>query len=134
VIFFDTNVLIYFSVNQDEKKQKIADNLILAGLENNEIIISPLVLIEYLFVLSKLKQIDIQQENINFFKSFSTGHIDTQLVLKAFETCSKIDCCININDLIHLKFAELHCNKLVTFDSDFEKLKADTHLEIEILK
>jgi len=37
-------------------------------------------------------------------------------------------------DVIHLKFAELHCNKLVTFDSDFEKLKAYTHLEIEILK
>lgn len=38
----------------------------------------------------------LQQENINFFKSFSTGNVDTQLVLKAFETCSKIDCCINI--------------------------------------
>lgn len=39
----------------------------------------------------------------------------------------------NINDVIHLKFAEQHCNKLITFDRDFEKLKPYTFLEIDIL-
>ena len=134
MIFFDTNVLVYFSINQDEKKQNIADSLILSALSNSEIIISPLVLIEYLFVLSKLNQINIQQDNIAFFKDFSNGSIDTQLVFEAHKICSKIDFCKNINDAIHLKFAEQYCKKLVTFDSDFYRLKPYADIEIEILE
>jgi predicted nucleic acid-binding protein len=80
VIFFDTNVLIYFSINQDERKQGIADTLILSALETNSIVISPLVLVEYIFVLAKINQITIQQNNIAFFKEFSKGTISTQPV------------------------------------------------------
>ena len=40
----------------------------------------------------------------------------------------------SINDFIHLKFAEKHCKKLLTFDSGFQQMKQFTTLEIEILK
>lgn len=133
MIFFDTNILVYSSINQDTAKQKTADEYILTALKNNQLAISPLVLTEYLFVLSKLKQIEIQTINIEFFKSFSIDAINTNMVYEAYKICSITHCCKNINDVIHLKFAEQHCNKLITFDSDFEKLKPYTALEIEIL-
>ena len=40
----------------------------------------------------------------------------------------------NFNDAIHVKIAEKHCRKLVTYDSDFKKFKDKSQLEIEILK
>jgi len=101
VIFFDTNILVYSSINQDTEKQLPTDQKIFLALKKNELCIYPLVLTEYLFVLAKLRQIEIQQKNIN--------------------------------DVIHLKFAEKYCDKLITFDTDFEKLKSYTNLEIEIL-
>ena len=133
MIFFDTNILVYSSINQDTEKQLIVDQKILLALKNNELCISPLVLTEYLFVLAKLKQIEIQQKNIVFFKSLAMGAIDTKLVDEAYKICSQASCCKSINDVIHLKFAENYCNKLITFDSDFEKLRPYTSLEIEIL-
>ncbi|OHX37138.1 hypothetical protein BJL95_20920 [Methylomonas sp. LWB] len=133
MIFFDTNILIYASINQDSARQQIADERILSALKNNKITISPLVFTEYIFVLSKLKQIEQQQKNIEFFKSLSTGSINTDMVYAAYKLCSSINCCKSINDVIHLKFAEQHCNKLITFDSDFQTLIPHTGLEIEIL-
>jgi predicted nucleic acid-binding protein len=133
VIFFDTNVLVYFSINQDVRKQEIADRLLLSAIETHSIVISPLVFTEYIFVLAKLNQIKYQQNNITFFKEFATGNINTQLIFTAYELGSELDICKNINDVIHLKFAEQHCNKLITFDSDFENLKSHTQLEIEIV-
>ncbi len=92
-----------------------------------------MLLTEYLFVLAKLKQIEIQQKNIVFFKSLALGVIDTRLVNEANKTCAQTSCYKSINDVINLKFAENYCNKLMTFDSDFEKLKPYTSLQIEIL-
>ena len=133
MIFFDTNILVYSSINQDTEKQMVADQAILLALKNHELCISPLVLTEYLFVLAKLKQIEIQQKNIVFFKSLAMGVIDTKLVNEAYKICSQASCCKSINDVIHLKFAENYCSKLMTFDGDFEKLKPYTPLQIEIL-
>ncbi len=92
-----------------------------------------MLLTEYLFVLAKLKQIEIQQKNIVFFKSLALGVIDTRLVNEANKTCAQTSGYKSINDVIHLKFAENYCNKLMTFDSDFEKIKPYTSLQIEIL-
>jgi predicted nucleic acid-binding protein len=39
----------------------------------------------------------------------------------------------SINDIIHLKVAEQHCNKLITFDSDFRSLRSFSNIEIEII-
>lgn len=56
------------------------------------------------------------------------------LIIESYELADKLNYFQNINDCIHIKFAEKYCRKLVTFDKDFKKFKEHTNLEIEILK
>jgi predicted nucleic acid-binding protein len=133
VIFFDTNILIYYSVNQSEEKQRISKQIIENAIINKEFYISPLVYNEYIFSLAKLKMIDKSSSRIEYFKSYIQEIPFKALVVEASTLCQNIDFCKNINDIVHLKVAEEYCTKLVTFDSDFKKLKDYTQLEIEIL-
>jgi predicted nucleic acid-binding protein len=54
VIFFDTNLLIYSTVNLDDDKQKTSDRLIEAALKEKSFLVSPLIITEFIFVLTKL--------------------------------------------------------------------------------
>ena len=69
VIFFDTNVLVYFAINQDSRKQNIAQTLIQHAIENQTLVISPLEMIEFIFVLSKLDQLIEQEQTVSFFSN-----------------------------------------------------------------
>jgi len=133
VIFFDTNVLVYFTINQDQEKWELAKNYIYKALEEEVFCISPMVLSEYIFILSKYKIQKQHQDKITFFARYIQGNIDVNTVVDAYSVCQKIDFCKNINDVIHLKISEQYCKKLVTFDSDFKKLQKFTEIEIEIL-
>lgn len=133
MIFFDTNVLVYFTINQDQKKFDIAQTIVLSAIEHNTFFISPLVLSEYIFVLSKYKLIEQHKNKVLLFSKYVNTCMDNTLVLQAYDTCQKIDFCRNINDIMHLKTAEAYCTKIVTFDSDFKKLQAYTDIEIDIL-
>lgn len=132
--FFDTNVLIYFTINQDEAKFDIAERMIYEAIEQDTFFISPMVLSEYIFVLGKYKLIQKHKSKVLLFSKFVNASIDNKLVLEAYEVCEQIDFCKNINDVIHLKVAEAYCQKLVTFDIDFKKLQKYTNIKIEILK
>lgn len=132
--FFDTNVLVYYTINQDEVKFEIAQRMIYEAIEKDTFFISPMVLSEYIFVLSKYKLTKVHNDKVMLFSKFVNSFIDNTLVLEAYEVCEKIDFCKNINDVIHLKVAEKYCDKLVTFDSDFKKLEKYTTIQIEILK
>ncbi|MCB4758868.1 MAG: type II toxin-antitoxin system VapC family toxin [Sulfurovum sp.] len=133
MIYFDTNVLIYYSVNQDENKQKLSAELIEKAIGAKEFYISPLVFSEYIFSLAKLKMIDQSQLRIDFFKEYISDIQYKMSVIDGYAFCREINFYKNINDGIHLKVAEEHCEKLVTFDSDFKKFQKYTELEIEIL-
>lgn len=133
MIFFDTNILVYYSVNQDMSRQVISDALIRDALEENRLMISPLIFVEYVFTLTKLKQFDNCQESIELFENSIFHFIDADIVKNAYKFCTIHSNCRNINDAVHLKFAEKYCTKLVTFDSDFKKFIPHTNLEIEIL-
>ena len=134
MIYFDTNILIYFTIDQgDEKLQKSRD-VIFEAIENETFFITPLVLSEYIFVLSKLKILEQHQDKIELFSQYITVSIDKNIVMEAYELCKKIDFCKNINDAIHLTIAQKHCSKLITFDSDFKKLEKFSRVEIEVLK
>lgn len=76
VIFFDTNVLVYFAINQDVRKQSIAQILIQQAIEKQTLVISPLVIIEFIFVLSKLNQLVEQDKVVSFFQQFVKGQIE----------------------------------------------------------
>ena len=60
--------------------------------------------------------------------------MDSSIVREGFELCGKINNFYrNVNDAMHLKFAEKYCEKLLTFDSDFKKFRPHSNLDIEIL-
>jgi predicted nucleic acid-binding protein len=72
VIFFDTNVLVYFAINQDVRKQSIAQILIQQAIEKQTLVISPLVIIEFIFVLFKLNQL-IEQDKVGHLEKPCTS-------------------------------------------------------------
>ena len=133
VIFFDTNVLVYASTDQDKEKMIFSQQLIAKAIENHTFFISALVLSEYIFILSKLKIIDEQSEKVRLFSTLAKGSYDVDTVIHGYNLCQKVNFCKNINDVIHLKVAEAYCQRLVTFDTDFKKLQKYTKLEIKIL-
>jgi len=133
VTFFDTNVLVYFTINQDEYKLATAQKHIYDAIKNDSFVISPMVISEYIFILSKYKIVKQHQDKVDFFSTYIQGSIDKEMTMQAYELCQKIDFCKNINDVLHLKIAEQHCERLATFDSDFKKLERYTSINIEVL-
>ena len=134
MIFFDTNVLVYATINQDSEKQDTADQRIRHALASDRLIISPLILSELTFVLAKLEQLQHSQDAIELFQSFSTGAITVDDTLKAKDLVTELNCGRSINDAIHLKHAErVGCTKLITFDKGFSRFRPYTSLELDIL-
>ena len=133
--FFDTNVLVYCTVKLDEAKQKISDRLIEEAIKDKIFSVSPLVISEFIFVLSKLNIDKILVENaISLYKPFVKHSIEPSLVFDAYNLCKDLGRGKNINDAIHLKFAEQYCSKIVTFDGDFKKFMDSTDILIEVLE
>jgi predicted nucleic acid-binding protein len=119
----------------DEVKQEISDRLIEEAIKEKILTISPLVLSEFIFVLSKLNIDNKLVENaISLYRPFVKHAIEPSLVLDAYELCRELGSGRNINDAIHLKFAEIHCTKIVTFDKDFERFKDSSNILIELLE
>ncbi len=135
MVYLDTNVLIYASYNQDLHKLNLAQMLLGNLIKQNRLMISPLILQEFIFTCTKLKLPKLNLlKQYTYFKVFSNAEITNELIDNAFSFSYSLDFTRNINDAIHLKFAEKYCDKLITFDSDFKKFIPHTNLEIEILK
>jgi len=133
MIYFDTNVLIYSTTDQDQEKALISKKIIEKSIKSDIFVVSPLVLNEFIFVLSKQKIIDKYKQNVEFYARFCRFWFDKSDVLCAYNKCHKLNKCRNINDFIHLEIANKHCKKLVTFDSDFKNLQKFYDVEIDIL-
>nr|WP_255774928.1 hypothetical protein [Halomonas alkalisoli] len=67
------------------EKQALADERIQAALTEDKLIISPLVMVEYIFVLAKLKQIEYQGETLSFFQNYVQGSLNGDDVRGAYE-------------------------------------------------
>lgn len=134
-VYFDVNVLIHATMNQGVLKMQFSQSLIHEAIKNESFILSPLSIQEYVFTLKKLK-IETAEiyEKASVFLQYCNCSLDCRLLHDAVVLASKIDYFRNINDIIHLKYAEKYASKLVTFDTDFERLKPHTDIEIEILK
>ncbi|MBW2367226.1 MAG: type II toxin-antitoxin system VapC family toxin [Deltaproteobacteria bacterium] len=132
--YLDTNILVYAAVNQDQNKMQKSQALIRDLGETNNLLLSPLSLQEFIFTLSKL---NVNKEHIrnnySVFKSYCRHEIDLSMLDQAFETCRRIDFCKNINDIIHITFAEKFATAFSTFDHDFKKIKDVTPIDINIL-
>ncbi len=134
--YFDTNILVYSIISVDETKMRLSQDLINNCIKNNTFLISPVTLQELIFVLARLKvEREFLVKSVQPFLKYSKYEMDSLIVKEAFELCGKINNFFrNVNDAIHLKFAEKYCEKLLTFDSDFKKFKHHSNLDIEILK
>ncbi len=133
MLYFDTNILIYYCINQDEEKQRISKELIKTSLKNGSFVISSLVLTEFIFTLNKIKKFNEQKDKIEFFKKLTKYSMKKSDVFNAYEKCDKINKCRNINDFIHLEIANKYCQRLITFDRDYKNLGKFYNIKIEIL-
>lgn len=133
--YYDTNVLIYFMYQfQDDTKHKTSKDLISKAIASNEFLISPLVIQEFIYSSSRIdKSKELINKGFTYFESFVNFGIDRILTIESYELAEELNYFQNINDCIHIKFAERHCRKLITYDKDFEKFREHTNLEIEIL-
>jgi predicted nucleic acid-binding protein len=135
MLYIDTNILIYFIYQtQDVNKFLISERLIEKSISINNLFISPLILQEFIYASFKIdKNKERIKDGFNLFKKYCKSEITKELLIESFELAEKLNYFQKINDCIHIKFAERHCDKLVTFDKDFEKFRQHTKLEIEIL-
>jgi predicted nucleic acid-binding protein len=134
MVYLDTNILIYATIEQDiEKKEKSLD--IIEDLVNRDnLILSPLVMQEYIFTLSKLKiKKDIIEHDTAFYFNFVSENYTKEMLEDALNLCLVEKNCKNINDILHAKLASKYATKLLTYDSDFKKLQKYIDIEIEIL-
>ena len=134
MVYLDTNVLIYATIEQDiEKKEKSLD-VIEYLVKNQELILSPLVMQEFIFTLSKLKvDREIIEYDTEFYFNFVSENYTKKMLEEALTLCLEEKNCKNINDILHMKLATQYATKLLTYDSDFKKLQKYTDIEIEIL-
>ena len=65
---------------------------------------------------------------------YATVNQDADLVYSSFLLGQKTMMNKNINDLIHLKYAEKYAEVIYTFDENFKKLVKHASLDIKILK
>ena len=132
--YLDTNILIYASVNQDIVKLTTSQDLIRKLEKEGSLLLSSLVLQEFVYTCSKLKLDKNKTRNrYNLFRKFTSQVIDQKIIDNAFELAYKIDAGNYFNDIIHLKYAEKYCDELITFDKDFKKFIPHTDLKITIL-
>jgi predicted nucleic acid-binding protein len=135
MIYLDTNVIVYSYICPDDQKQVLSSQLIESLISNNNLLLSPLVVQELIFVLNKLHLTKPEiSDIIELFKKYCGRNINKKIVLDAYELCLEVDNLKIINDAVHLKFAETYASKLVTFDKDFNKFKNFTSTVIEILE
>ena len=132
--YFDTNILIYSITAADELNMLHSQTLINDCIKADKFLISPVSLQELIFVLAKLKvEKKLLRDSFHSFLKYSKYPIDESITKDAFELCSKTDSFKNINDAIHLKFAEKYCEKLLTYDEDFKKFRSHSVMDIEII-
>jgi predicted nucleic acid-binding protein len=113
-------------LSQEKMKESLREGLLS---------ISQLTLQELIYTLAKL---NVKKEMIingfEIFNKFSRYSIDNEILIGAFNLCSEMNFYKNINDGIHLKYAEKYCSKIITFDQHFKNFIGKTSIEIEILK
>lgn len=116
------------------RKNGKSQQLIKELANSGNLLLSPLSLQELIFTLSKLDiDKDHIESNYELFSNFCQYSIDKSLLDSAFKICIQIDFCKNINDIIHIKFAEKYCDAFSTYDHDFKRLEQIADIDIKIL-
>lgn len=135
MVYLDTNILIYASVEQDMVKKERSLELLDVLIGEEKLVLSTLVLQEFAFTMSKLKvENETIRKDCDFYLDYVSVEQDVFTLKKAIELCCDGDYCKNINDIIHLLLAEKSkCDRLITFDRDFKRLERHSDIEVEVL-
>ena len=131
--YFDTNIYIYaFCNNTDNKIQKeISKKLIRESIKNHQIIISEIILYEFVFVLKKLKEDDnLIEQYLDYLTQFVKPTNPNNK--RAIEILKQSRQYQSSFDIFHLAFAEENNCKLITFDKGFKKFQNISKIEIDI--
>lgn len=135
MIYLDTNVIVYCYTSHGAHRQAASSKLISKLIRDDELLLSPLVIQELIFVLNKLAlNRDDISKLVKYFSYYSQRVIGYDIVMEAFDLCFKTNRFKNINDAIHLKYAERYGVKFYTFDNGFNYFTPHSSINIEILK
>jgi len=134
MVFFDTNILIYaFCTNVDNTEQQdISVKLLNEAIENQNLIVSELVLCEFAFISNKLKESknDID-DNLKFLSTF-LKQSNIEINQRMREILKDTNLYISSFDVHHLAFSEYYNAKLFTFDKGFKKLQNISQIELVV--
>ena len=136
MVYLDTNVLIYASVEQDPRKHREAIDLIEALVEEERLLLSTLVMQEFVFTLAKLGvPYEMIRHDSEFYMAYVALGVDQMSMKRAVESCLFLQKCRNVNDILHLYLAEkAGAKRVMSYDRDFKALKTlGSPVEIEIL-
>jgi len=118
MILLDTSFLISFFVNKEEDHLRAVE--IAKTIENEEKIISKLVIAETITVLKKKLLTKDIVKIYEVLQDFTTVE-DTHLFNKAFKTFVKYDSEISFFDAVYIVIMnELGIYEIVSFDEDFD--------------
>lgn len=135
MVYLDTNVLVYASVNQDAIKHKQSLDLIERLVKQNELVLSVLTLQELSYTLAKLGlDYDLITQDIEFYQSFVQGVVDVNMFNEAHDLAVRARRLTSLNDAVHAVYAKHFATKIVTFDQDFVAFQMHTPLTIEVLR
>ena len=135
MIYFDTNVLVHSLVNQNEATMTLAQSRIEQAINANQFVISPLVIQELVFVLSKLQRDKHYiSKACQQFLPFVVGEINADVIKQAADMACEHNLGKSINDIVHLILAQIYSKRLLTFDSDFLAMQRFSSIPIEWLQ
>lgn len=133
MIYFDTDVLVNFYVEQDEAKHETARQLMEQATNSGLFFISTLSLNELVFALAKcrLTRDEIMEKVSGLYVSEPVS-----VTLAHFKRATEIAYKVSFHhgsDCLHTAIAEQYCGELYTFNrSDFQLIEHHTKLNITI--
>ena len=133
MIYFDTDVLINYLIEQDPKKHQLAIDRYYDAARKGVFFCSLLCLQEVSFVLSRLKvdSLDIETMVQGLFAP-STMYYNVTHFTRAIELARNVGF-NNINDCLHTAIAEAYWTEIYTFNkADFKQIQRYTDLKITI--
>ena len=132
--YFDTNIYVYaFCNNIDNEEQKeISKKLIRESIQNHKIVVSEIILYEFVFASKKLKENDdLIEQYLDYLTQF-VKPTNPNINIRAVEILKQSKQYQSSFDIFHLAFAEENNCKLITFDKGFKKLQTISKIEIDV--
>ena len=135
MVYLDTNILIYASVEQNPQKKERSIELLDTLISQKQLVLSTLTLQEFAFTMAKLGlDHEVIRQDCDFYFAYVSVESDYSIMQEAIGLCCEQNFCKNINDVMHLLLAQKEkCKKLMSYDRDFKRLSAVCDVEIEVL-